>query len=52
MKNLYKLRDELMELKKNNQVQCNLEKSNLKFDIDEFISEIDNLRLCVCPPKE
>lgn len=52
MKNIYILRDELMQLKKVGQVQCNLEKSDIKFDIDEFISEIDNLRLCVCPPKE
>ena len=38
MRNLYKFRDELMELKKKEINQCKLEKSDIKFDIDEFIS--------------
>jgi len=51
MENIYKLRDELMKQRLNNQTEFKINSSGTIFNIDDFINEIDNLRLCVCPPK-
>ena len=52
MEYVYKFRDELMELKKNNIETFTINSSDKSFDVTEFINEIDSLRLCVCPPKQ
>ena len=52
MEYLYKFRDELMELKKNNIETFTIDSSDKTFETTKLINEIDSLRLCVCPPKQ
>ena len=46
------LRDSLMEGKKSGFIQFQTHKNSEWFIIDELIEEIDNLRVCQCPPKD
>jgi len=52
MEKIYKLRDSLMEGKKSGFIQFQTHKNSEWFIIDELIEEIDNLRVCQCPPKD
>lgn len=49
---IYELRDELMKRKLNGFTQFYVEERGKYFTIDDFIEEIDNLRVCQCPPKD
>jgi hypothetical protein len=49
MEYIYKLRDEMMELKKMGTTEFKIPTGDTNFNIDKFIEEIDGLRLCKCP---
>lgn len=52
MENIYKLRDEMMELKKMGNHEFKITDGIVIYNVDKFIEEIDNLRLCKCPTPE
>ena len=52
MKKIYELRDELMNYKKDGFWQFQLSKNGKWLQIDDLIKEIDNLRVCNCPPTD
>ena len=52
MKNLNELRDSLMEAKLNEFVNFKTHKSGKWLNIHDLITEIDNLKVCQCPPKD
>jgi hypothetical protein len=51
MEKLHELRDSLMEAKLKGFHRFETHKSGKWFLIDDLINEIDNLRVCQCPPK-
>lgn len=51
MENLYKLRDELMKSKLEGFTDFQTHKGGEFLKINDLIDEIDNLRVCKCPPK-
>lgn len=51
MENLYELRNALMRHKLNGFIEFYVDKQGKWFKIDDLIDEIDNLRVCQCPPK-
>ena len=51
MEKLYEFRDELMKAKLNGLHRFELQKSGKWLSINDLIEEIDNLRVCQCPPK-
>lgn len=52
MEKIYELRDELMEYKKDGFWQFQLSKNGKWLQIEHLIEEIDNLKVCNCPPKD
>lgn len=52
MEKLHELRDELMKAKLSGLHRFELQKSGKWLDIGDLITEIDNLRVCQCPPKD
>ena len=52
MEKIYELRDELMNYKKDGFWQFQLSKNGKWLQIDDLIAEIDNLRVCNCPPTD
>jgi len=52
MEKIYELRDELMKHKMNGFAQFTLQKGEKWIQIDDLIAEIDNLRVCNCPPTD
>jgi len=52
MEKIYELRDELMKHKIDGFAQFTLKKGGKWLDVNKLIEEIDNLRVCQCPPTE
>jgi hypothetical protein len=52
MEKLHELRDELMKSKLEGFANFQIHKGGEFFNINDLISEIDNLKVCKCPPKE
>ena len=52
MDKLYELRDELIKAKLSGIYRFELLKSGKWLDINDLITEIDNLKVCQCPPKD
>jgi hypothetical protein len=52
MEKIYELRDELMKHKMKGFAQFTLQKGEKWLQIDDLIAEIDNLRVCNCPPTD
>jgi len=52
MEKIYELRDELMKHKMKGFDKFSLQKGEKWLKVDDLISEIDNLRVCSCPPKD
>jgi len=50
MKKIYEFRDELMRRKIEGFTQFYIDEKGKYFSIDEFIKEVDELRVCSCPP--
>lgn len=50
MKKIYELRDELMRRKIEGFTQFYIDEKGKYLSIDELIKEIDELRVCQCPP--
>jgi len=50
MKKIYEFRDELMRRKIEGFAQFYIDEKGKYFSIDEFIKEVDELRVCSCPP--
>jgi hypothetical protein len=51
MEKLYELRDELMKAKLNGFTNFQTHKGSEFLKIDDLINEIDNLKVCNCPPE-
>lgn len=51
MEKIYELRDALMKHKLNGFTEFYIDKQEKWFKIDDLIEEIDNLRVCKCPPE-
>lgn len=52
MEKIYEFRDELMKHKMEGFSQFTIKKGSKWIQIDKLIEEIDNLRVCQCPPKD
>lgn len=52
MEKIYELRDELMKAKLDGLHRFVIQKSGRWLSINDLIEEIDNLRVCQCPPKD
>lgn len=52
MEKLHELRDSLMDAKINEFVNFKTHKEGKWLNITDLITEIDNLRVCQCPPKD
>jgi hypothetical protein len=52
MEKIYEFRDELMKHKMEGFSQFTIKKGGKWIQIDGLIEEIDNLRVCQCPPKD
>jgi|TARA_R110000868_G_scaffold45913_4_gene152050 hypothetical protein len=50
MEKIYEFRDELMSAKLRGFVSFDIHNSKKWINIDEIIKEIDDLRVCSCPP--